>query len=170
MPIWRSDILARRRCCGLVEQEPNFRKFVPDGQTNAINIILLVEELEALRLKDLDGMDQVTCAIEMGVSRATFQRILQSARKKMVTSLVNGQTIIIKGGSYMVKQRKFECSDCKHIWEVEPCVEGGKHGYEIPCPQCGSMKKIKLAEDGARHTCGGGHDQQHGGGCCGGGH
>ena len=161
-----SDILVRKRCCGLVDQEPSYRKFVPDGQTNAKTIILLVEELEALRLKELDGMDQVTCAIEMGISRATFQRILQSARKKMVTSLVYGQTIIIKGGNYMVKQRKFECSDCGLIWEVEPCTEGGKHGYEIPCPTCGSLKKIKLAEDGTRHACGGGHGN--GGGCCGG--
>ncbi len=158
--------MVRKRCCGLVDQEPSYRKFVPDGQTNGKTIILLVEELEALRLKDIDGMDQVTCAIEMGISRATFQRILQSARKKMVTSLVYGQTIIIKGGNYMVKQRKFECSDCGHIWEVEPCTEGGKHGYEIPCPTCGSMKKIKLAEDGTRHACGGGHGN--GGGCCGG--
>lgn len=158
--------MVRKRCCGLVDQEPSYRKFVPDGQTNAKTIILLVEELEALRLKELDGMDQVTCAIEMGISRATFQRILQSARKKMVTSLVYGQTIIIKGGNYMVKQRKFECSDCGHIWEVEPCTEGGKHGYEIPCPTCGSLKKIKLAEDGTRHACGGGHGN--GGGCCGG--
>lgn len=158
--------MARRRCCGLVDQEPSYRKFVADGQTNTKTIILLVEELEALRLKELDGMDQVTCAMKMGLSRATFQRILQSARKKMAASLVYGQTIIIKGGSYMVKNRKFECSDCGHIWEVEPCTEGGKHGYEIPCPTCGSMKKIKLAEDGTRHACGGGHGN--GGGCCGG--
>jgi predicted DNA-binding protein (UPF0251 family) len=162
--------LARKRCCGLVEQEPSYRKFVPDGQMNDKTVIMQVEELEALRLKDLDDKDQVTCAMEMGVSRATFQRILQSARKKMVTSLVYGQTIIIKGGSYMVKNRKFECNDCGHIWEVEPCTEGGKHGYEIPCPTCGSMKKIKLSEDGTRHACGGGHgsDHHHGGGCCGG--
>ncbi|SFL53290.1 DUF134 domain-containing protein [Pelosinus propionicus] len=162
--------MTRRRCCGLVEQEPIFRKFVPDGQMNSGTIILLVEELEALRLKDLDGMDQVNCAIKMGVSRATFQRILQSARKKMVTSLINGQTIIIQGGNYMIKYRKFECKDCGHIWEVEPCSEGGKHGYEIPCPQCESMKKIKLAEDGTRHACGGGHGHghDHESGCCGG--
>jgi len=157
--------LARRRCCGLVDQEPSYRKFIPDGQINTEAIILLVEELEALRLKDLACMDQIACAAEMGVSRATFQRILQSARKKIVASLVHGQTIIIKGGSYTVKNRKFECTDCGQIWEVEPCAEGGKHGYEIPCPKCKSMNKIKLLEDGVRHACGG---HGHGGGCCGG--
>jgi predicted DNA-binding protein (UPF0251 family) len=169
MLIWRCAILARRRCCGLVDQEPSYRKFIPDGQMNTKTMILLVEELEALRLKDLAGMDQVTCAVQMGVSRATFQRILQSARKKMVTSLVYGQTIIIKGGSYIVKNRKFECLDCGEIWEVGPCSENGKHGYEIPCPKCASMKKIKLSEDGTRQTCGHGHghEHDHSGGCCG---
>ena len=65
--------------------------------------------------------------------------------------------------------RVFQCLDCNHQWEVEPCTEGGKHGYEIPCPQCGGARKAKLAEDGGRHVCGGGHAHVHGqGGCCGG--
>lgn len=80
--------------------------------------------------------------------------------------------IMCKGGSKMVKNRVFECQDCAHKWEVEPCTAGGKHGYEIACPECGSMKKNKLNEDGVKHACGGGHahghDHKHGGGCCGG--
>jgi predicted DNA-binding protein (UPF0251 family) len=173
MLIWRCAILARKRCCGLVDQEPSYRRFIPDGQSNTENMILLVEELEALRLKDLAGMDQVTCATEMGVSRATFQRILQSARKKMVTSLIYGQAINIKGGSYIVKNRKFECLDCGEIWEVAPCSENGKHGYEIPCPKCASMKKMRVTEEGTKEACGHvdghAHEHQHGsGGCCGG--
>jgi phage FluMu protein Com len=63
------------------------------------------------------------------------------------------------------KNRRFECEDCGHIWEVEPCTAGGMHGYEIPCPKCGSMNKIKIGDDGQRHMCGGGH-HEHGGGCC----
>ena len=161
--------MPRKRCCGLVDQEPNFLRFVPEGQTETETIILQVEELEAVRLKDIESMDQVTCAIAMGVSRTTFQRILQLARTKIANALINGQIIIIKGGCYMIKNRKFECSDCSEIWEVEPCTEGGKHGYEISCPKCGSMKKIKLGEDGVRHACGGHnheHNHDHGGGCC----
>ena len=67
--------------------------------------------------------------------------------------------------------RVFECLDCNHQWEVAPCTEGGKHGYEIPCPKCGGSNKAKLAEGGAKHVCGGGHGQGHThgqGGCCGG--
>ncbi|MDP4272535.1 MAG: hypothetical protein Q8909_20800, partial [Bacteroidota bacterium] len=66
-------------------------------------------------------------------------------------------------------KRKFDCQNCGHIWEVDPCTEGGKHGYEIACPKCGSMKKIKIDEDGQKHICNcdnhNGHG--HGGSCCG---
>jgi predicted DNA-binding protein (UPF0251 family) len=159
--------MARQRCCGLVEEEPYCRRFTADDGGDTDLIVLQVEELEAVRLKDLTGMDQSASAASMGLSRATFQRILQSARGKIALALVTGQTIMIQGGSYMVKNRKFQCQDCNHIWEVAPCSEGGKHGYEIECPQCGSMKKIKIAEDGQKHVCGGGHGHHHGGGCCG---
>lgn len=162
--------MARKRCCGLVDREPDCSRFRPEGLRSAGSVELFVEELEAVRLKDTEGLEQAECAAEMGVSRATFQRILQSARGKIASALVEGRTIIIKGGNYMVKNRVFECQDCSHTWEVAPCSAGGKHGYEIPCPKCGSLKKIKVNEDGTKHACGGhGHNGHgHGGGCCGG--
>jgi len=160
--------MSRKRCCGLIEREPDCQRFMPEGSKEINPVELWVEELEAVRLKDLGRMDQACCAATMGLSRPTFQRILQSARIKIAMALVEGRSIIIKGGNYMVKNRVFECQDCGHKWEVEPCTAGGQHGYEIPCPQCGSMNKNKLSEDGVKHACGGGHDHQHGGGCCGG--
>lgn len=66
--------------------------------------------------------------------------------------------------------RVFECQDCHEVWEEAPCSAGGKHGYEIACPKCSCMKKIKLV-DGVRHACGG-QGQSHSTGCgcgCGGG-
>ena len=164
--------MPRKRCCGLIEREPQCQRFMPEGPQQVKAVELRVEELEAVRLKDLGRMDQAGCAATMGLSRATFQRILQSARTKIAMALVEGWSIIIKGGNYMVKNRVFECQDCMHKWEVEPCTAGGKHGYEIPCPLCGSMNKNKLSEDGTKQACGGGHDHghdhKHDGGCCGG--
>lgn len=153
--------MARRRCCGLVEQEPCCRQFVPAGTNQGKSVTLLVEELEAIRLKDLTDMDQTECALTMGVSRATFQRILNAARQKVALALVGGHTIMIQGGTYMIKNRKFECQDCGHVWEEAPCTEGGKHGYEIACPKCGSMKKMNISEAGQRHTCGGAPAHEH---------
>ncbi|MBP2650794.1 MAG: putative DNA-binding protein [Firmicutes bacterium] len=162
--------MPRRRCCGLIDEVPVCKKFIPEGRIDKNEVNLRFEEIEAIRLKDAMRLEQNDCAQYMGLSRATFQRILHSARAKIATALVEGRAIIIEGGHYMVKNRVFECVDCGHVWEVAPCTAGGKHGYEIACPKCGSMKKMKL-ESGEKHVCGGGH--QHGknsGGCGCGGH
>jgi predicted DNA-binding protein (UPF0251 family) len=151
--------MSRRRCCGLIDDRIVCQTFIPLGQSHWPEIILLLEELEAIRLKDKLGLDQAECAESMGISRATFQRILGSARLKISSALVEGRPIIIRGGNYIVKNRVFECVECGHVWEVEPCTAGGKHGYEISCPKCGSMKKIRL-DNRLGHACGnylGGH-------------
>ena len=61
---------------------------------------LKLEELEAIRLKDLEGLDQGECAEKMEISRPTFQRILAAAREKIADSLVNGKPIRIGGGNF----------------------------------------------------------------------
>jgi predicted DNA-binding protein (UPF0251 family) len=54
------------------------------------------EELEALKLKDYDGLDQNQAAEKMATSQSTFQRILSSARKKVAESLVRGKALKIE--------------------------------------------------------------------------
>ena len=61
-------------------------KDIPEVDSNTLKL----EELEAIRLKDLEGMEQGECAVRMEVSRPTFQRILISAREKIADSLING--------------------------------------------------------------------------------
>ncbi len=165
--------MARRKCCGLVDEEPCCRRFVPEGGEAAEVVTVSLEEFEAVRLKDLKGLDQSACAAAMGLSRPTFQRILRSARFKVATALAGGRQISIEGGSYMMKNRVFECLECGQRWEEAPCTAGGRHGYEIACPKCGGMRKMKVAEDGTGTPCGGhgqghGHGHGHGHGCCGG--
>ena len=164
-------MVARLRCCGLVDDLPECKRFFSEAGDHRDAVIIHFEEFEAIRLKDYQGMDQISAAEAMGLSRPTFQRILQSAKKKLAIALVEGRNILIEGGNYKMANRTFECQECQHVWEVPPCTEGGKHGYEIECPKCKSLKKIKL-ENGVRHVCGGGHSQghTHGGGCCGGHH
>lgn len=58
-------------------------------------IVLSVEELEALRLKHVQELDQEKAAMQMKISRATFQRILYSAYRKITASLINGYAIKI---------------------------------------------------------------------------
>ncbi|SPF31528.1 conserved hypothetical protein (UPF0251 family) [Candidatus Desulfosporosinus infrequens] len=160
--------MSRRRCCGLIDDTIVCQTFIPQGQSRWPEVLIQLEELEAIRLKDKAGLDQVECAASMGVSRATFQRILGAARSKIATALVEGRPIIIRGGNYVIKNRVFQCVECGQVWEAEPCTAGGKHGYEIACPKCGNLKKMKL-NNGLKHTCSGGQRGEQGhGGCCGG--
>jgi len=158
--------MSRRRCCGLIDDTIVSQTFIPQGTSRWPEVLVQLEELEAIRLKDKVGLDQVECAASMGVSRATFQRILGTARSKIATALVEGRSIIIRGGNYVIKKRVFECIDCGHVWEVEPCNAGAKHGFEIACPMCGKMNKKRLDTE-IVHTCGSGqHGDEGHGGCC----
>lgn len=163
--------MPRHRCCGRVEDSPICQKFLPEINNHDEEITLLLEEFEAIRLKDHQGLDQVECANVMGLSRPTYQRILHAARIKLATALVEGRTLQIEGGNFVMDKRVFECVDCGNVWEEESCSNGGKHGYEIACPKCASMKKMKI-QAGVKHACGG-HQHQHGHahgtgqGCCG---
>lgn len=65
-------------------------------------ITLLHEELEALRLADLENLTQAEAAGSMGVSRSTFQRILARARRQVSLALVEGQALHLEGGTYTV--------------------------------------------------------------------
>jgi predicted DNA-binding protein (UPF0251 family) len=68
-------------------------------------ITLLQEELEALRLTDLEGLTQEEAAGRMGVSRSTFQRIVAQARRQVALALVEGQALQIEGGTFEVSPR-----------------------------------------------------------------
>jgi len=61
---------------------------------------LSIEEYEAMRLYDVDGLDQTQAAEMMNISRPTFGRIIVSAHKKVAEALVYGKAIQISGGSY----------------------------------------------------------------------
>lgn len=63
---------------------------------------LLHEELEALRLADLEGLTQVEAAEKMQISRSTFQRILDRARRQVSLALVEGHALVVEGGTFQV--------------------------------------------------------------------
>ena len=61
---------------------------------------LSLEEMEAIRLRDLEHLEQVEGAKQMNISRPTFQRVLASARRKIADSLLTGKALRIEGGNY----------------------------------------------------------------------
>lgn len=125
---------------------------IPDEE-----VILTIEEAEALRLCDLIGMDQSEAAANMDVSRGTLQRILISARAKTADAITNGKTIRIRGGAYMHNPCRIRCSACGHI---------GQSGYieaeNTPCPDCGATAwACESGQDFCRRRCGR-HGRGHG--------
>ena len=74
------------------------KAFKPTGipMAEIEQILLLQEELEALKLCDLDDLTQAEAGTEMGVSRGTIQRILTTARKKVAKALSKGQAIVFE--------------------------------------------------------------------------
>jgi len=104
---------------------------------------LTVEELEAIRLKDLLCLEQEGCAEKMGVSRPTYHRILSSARGKVATALLEGKAIRVEGGHFEIVLRYFKCSNCGHQWEL-PCGIGAR-GAGINCPQCQSSVVYRVS-------------------------
>jgi predicted DNA-binding protein (UPF0251 family) len=132
-------------------------------------ITLAVDELEALDLADLQNLHHVQAGERMGVSRATFGRILESARKKVILALRSGFSLRIDGGTYeVIMTRNFVCADCGHCWESE---QGRCH--TPGCPRCGSArfgcehKPAPAAGTEASGCCGDGDHHEHKDGACG---
>ncbi|MBW2971215.1 DUF134 domain-containing protein [Candidatus Woesearchaeota archaeon] len=94
--------MPRPRHCRRVCYEPEVIKFKPSGVRGAEieQITLRMEEMEAVRLKDLVGLSQIDAAKQMNVSQPTFHRTLNQGRSKLADAIVNGKQITIEGGAY----------------------------------------------------------------------
>ena len=128
--------MVRPRLCRRVAHPPACRIFKPAGvQASALeNVILTVDELEAIRLADRDRLYQEQAAESMNVSRQTFGRIIESGRRKVAQALLEGKALLIEGGDVeMAEMRIFRCSDCQHSWGL--AYGTGRPGE---CPACKS--------------------------------
>ena len=102
--------MVRPRHCRRVGYEPQVTYFKPAGipVVDLEETILTVDEFEAVRLKDLEALEQEECAKNMGISQPTFHRLIVSAREKIANSIVNGKAIKIEGGNFKMVCRKMK--------------------------------------------------------------
>jgi len=138
-------IMARPKCCRRVAGQPACVIFKPAGiPASALDeIVLSMDEFEAIRLADFDGLYHEQAAEKMNVSRQTFGRIIEAARHKVAQVLVKGLALRIEGGEIeMAEVRKFKCYDCQHTWEI-PYGTGRPGG----CPACQSANVHRAVED-----------------------
>ncbi|TCD47136.1 DUF134 domain-containing protein [Chlorobium sp. N1] len=141
--------------CRKIGCDPEFLAFKPAGipLEELEEIEMSLDEFEALRLADFEGLYQESAARQMHVSRQTFGNILASARRKVGEMLVTGKGLTITGGTIMMTEKRiFRCASCGHEWSIE-------HGVQRPvvCPSCNS-------ENIHRSTPGGGFGGGRGGG------
>ena len=111
-------------------------------------VILTVDELEALRLKNYQRIEQIKCARKMKISQSTFQRILCLANQKIADALINGKAIKIEGGVIKMnntEKRKFKCEQCEYEWEEE--FGTGKRNL-MSCPKCKSEEIHRIDQNG----------------------
>lgn len=125
-----------------VSNIPEISYFKPRGipVTELEEVILSFEELEAIRLVDLEGLYQEQAADKMGVSRQTFGRIIDLAHKTIADAVINGKAIKIDGGSYVLgKTNKHKCRKCKNNFILTDRVENKNN-----CPKCCKLKKENI--------------------------
>ncbi len=84
--------------CRRIERLPVFRSFSPDDADTRESVRMTVDEFEALRLLDDEGLTQEACASRMHVARTTVTAIYDSARRKVADALVRGKRLLIAGG------------------------------------------------------------------------
>ncbi len=84
--------------CRRIARIPAFRSFSPDDVDPSESVSLTIDEYEALRLLDGEGLTQEECALRMNIARTTVTAIYDSARKKIANVIVNGKRLLIAGG------------------------------------------------------------------------
>lgn len=122
---------------------PKITYFKPAGIPLRIleEVCFSVEEAEAIRLKDLEGLEQEQCAEKMNISRPTFHRVLRSARQKTADALLKGKAIRIEGGNFEMALRRFRCLQ-GHEWDVPFETMIAKPPQF--CPACNTPKIMPL--------------------------
>ena len=94
----KGGIMPRPIRCRRIERLPVYRSFSPDDITAAESVQMTVDEFEALRLLDDEGLTQEACAARMNIARTTVTSIYDSSRKKVADALVHGKRLLITGG------------------------------------------------------------------------
>jgi len=139
--------------CRLIARQPPASAFKPGGiPGRQLDVIELgLDELEALRLADLEGLYHDAAAARMGVSRPTFGRLLERARHKVACALLRSKMLVFKGGPIMMANaRKFQCADCGAEFQAPHTT-----GRPAECPQCHGANFHRAAEQRGQGRRGG---------------
>ncbi len=132
--------MVRPRLQRRVQGQFNATYFKPAGipvrELETIN--LTFDELEAVRLTDLEELYQADAAQKMNISRQTLGNIVKSAHKKIAEALIKGKAIKIEGGTIEYMQKLYYCPACESTFPSDQETSN--------CPDCKS-KKVEPADE-----------------------
>lgn len=126
--------MPRRRRLRKVVAPPGFKGYKPFGNRVAQNgsVELFYEEYEAIKLADYDLLNHQEASEKMGVSRATFARIYESARRKIAQAMVETREIHTVYGNAWLDKNWFVCGACASKFTIP------KETWNRACPICKS--------------------------------
>lgn len=108
--------MVRPRQCRRIGHKPEATRFKPQGipAKELEEVTLHFDELEAMRLKDYEQIEQTSAAAQMEISQPTFHRLLREARRKVVEVITTGKSLRVEGGSYVFHGKHYGCCHEHH--------------------------------------------------------
>ena len=133
--------MPRKKIQRMVHRPPLYTEFKPVGvrRLSLGSVGLTIDEYEAIRLADHIGMNHFEAAEEMEISRSTFTRLIENARKKIAEFIIEGKQLQIEGGNIHFRGNIIKCNSCGRMFNTN-------FEYQITkCPACGSDNLVDLA-------------------------
>jgi len=125
--------MTRPRKIRHVSKPPVCDRFKPVGIPARFleQVDISIDEYEALRLADYQGLSHEDAAKKMNISRPTFSRLITTARNKIAAGIIEGKEISIEGGDFQFTQHLMQCNKCRTITPYENVIP-------LNCPECNS--------------------------------
>lgn len=133
--------MPRPRSDRIVQMPPLFSEFKPIGVAGKLleQTILSLDEYEAFRLADHIGLSHAEAAEEMEISRSTFTRLIEKARRTIADLIIQGKLLTIEGGNIHFRKNIIRCNDCGYMFNINI-----KSSF-VECPACNSKNLVNLA-------------------------
>jgi predicted DNA-binding protein (UPF0251 family) len=127
-----------------LEQPPIASGFIPAGGdfVESQAVVLNMEEYEAIRLSDYLNLTQLEASRLLNVSRPTYTRIYDAARKKVARAFVENLGLLIRGGQVVFHDRWFACGDCESVFKLKT----EQPAESVACPVCQSSSVEAFSE------------------------
>jgi predicted DNA-binding protein (UPF0251 family) len=141
--------MSRPKSNRIVFEPPLYKVFVP-MDTEVLppeKVKISLDEFEAVRLADYNGLTHEEASEAMEISRSTFTRLIEKARRKIADIVINGKELVIEGGNVHFRNNVIKCLDCSSVikTKIEDCV--------TECPVCHSNNLLDFAGSFGHGEC-----------------